>query len=63
MENLSIVDDAQLEQERIDAETEQQTQAMKMAFEDDYAQSNDATFPRDVGDDDTSDDEGDRVSR
>ena len=63
MENLSIVDDAQLEQERIDAETEQQTQAMKAAFEDDYAQSNNATFPRDREDDDTTDDEGDRVSR
>lgn len=63
MENLSIVDDAQLEQERIDAEMEQQTQAMKAAFEDDYARSDNATFPRDVGDDDASDDEDDRVSR
>ena len=57
------MDDAQIEQERIDAETEQQTQAMKMAFEDDYARTDNATFPRDVGDDDTSDDEDDRVSR
>ena len=36
---------------------------MKAAFEDDYAQSNGATFPRDGKDEDTSDDEGDRVSR
>ena len=51
MENLSIVEDAQQEMERIQREQDEATERQKALFEDDYAQNQGGTFPDDVSED------------